>query len=87
MRMNNKRGSFSLIGILLAVLIVGWMAMSVLKNYYKPSQGDAQTQKALEGTGLKTTTYKSALDSAKDQLGGVSQQLNEQGKGIEQAGQ
>lgn len=74
--MKNNKGFFSMVGLLLSVAIVCFLAYFALNVYFKPSPvvGDKETQTQMSQEGINTSSYQSLLDSTKERIKKVEQQ-------------
>ncbi|MFH1359540.1 MAG: hypothetical protein ABIJ41_00690 [Candidatus Omnitrophota bacterium] len=77
MRNGNEKGFASLIGMLLAIAIVAFLAYKAITTYYQKPSADQETQKTMKEQGIDTSTYRSALDSAKQKTAGIEKMMQE----------
>lgn len=66
--MKKSRKGFMFIELLLALVIIMFIAFAVFKLYFKDSSISKETQGVISEQGIDTTNYKSIIDSSKKKL-------------------
>ena len=86
----NKKLAKSLTGsvlaileLLLAVVILLFLAQRALNAYFKPLQSDKKNRE-LTGQGIDTASHRTIVDSTKERVGDFSRQIKDHEKQIEE---
>jgi conjugal transfer/entry exclusion protein len=83
-KIKNRKGFFTLIGLVLAMAIILILLQNVLKNYYGKPILDKTTQQSIAGSGIDVTTYHDVVGSTRQQVQQINQQMQDYGRQIEQ---
>lgn len=75
MSFKTNRG-FTFIGLVAAGALILFLLSLVLRAYFHKTTVDKEVEKSIKEQGLDTTSYKSALGSARDKIGEVQKQHN-----------
>lgn len=75
-----KQKGFSLIGILMATMIICLLYYVAMKFYFQKQIVDKETQKSLAKQGINTNSYKNLIDSAKDKVEEINKKIEEREK-------
>ncbi len=73
-QLTGNGGFLSILGVLLSLLIIGYMSYLMLKSYTKEPLKDKATSGVLAEQGIKTDSYQGIMDSTKTKLNQVTQQ-------------
>ena len=73
-RLNND-GFLSFLGLLLTLMIIGFLSYTAFRNYYSSvSQPDKEMENSLKEQSINTTSYQSVLDSTRKRINDLNQQ-------------
>jgi len=72
-----KDGFLMYIGLLLAVAIILMLFFYLFNTYYKSPSVDGSTQKTLSTHGIDSTSYQSVVDSTREKVKDIEQQMLE----------
>ncbi len=68
-------GFLSLLGILLTLIIIGFLSYTAFKNYSSSvSQTDKSMDKTFKEQGINTTSYQAVLDTTRKRVNDLTQQ-------------
>ena len=72
--MKKIKTGFMFIELLVVLAIIMFIAFKVFKLYFKNLTLNEETQRAISGQGVDTTSYKSIIDSTKKKLQDIQDQ-------------
>lgn len=81
-KINNTKGFFTLLGLILAIAIILFLAQTVLKNYYEKPVLDKTTEQSISGSGIDVTTYHNVVGSTRQKVSDIEKQMQDYGKQI-----
>jgi hypothetical protein len=74
--LSSLRGSFfSLLELLLVLAIILFLSQRFLNMYFKKPNLDKETEEAISGQGINTSSYRGVLDSTRDKIRDINKQL------------
>ncbi len=76
--LRNKKGFASLIGLVLAVAIVCFLAYIALNTYFKRPIADKSLNQTLSEQKIDTTSYQSLIKSTKSKIEDITQQRSQE---------
>ena len=77
MNIKNEKAFMSLIGLLLSIAIIVFVAYKVYNVYLKPSMSQ-ETKKDLSSQGFDTSSQMGALQSSKQKINDINKAIKEQ---------
>ncbi len=77
-KINNIKGFFTLLGLILAIAIILVLAQNALKTYYGKPVLDKTTQESIAGSGIDTTTYHNVVGSTRQKVKDIEKQMQDQ---------
>ncbi|HOX53871.1 MAG: hypothetical protein PHI86_02380 [Candidatus Omnitrophica bacterium] len=83
-KIKNRRGFFTLLGLILAIAIIIILMQTVLKNYYGRPLLDKTTGQSISGNGVNVTTYHDVVGSTRQQVQQINKQMQDYGRQIEE---
>ncbi len=66
--MREVKAGFMFLELLLAAIVVMFLAFAVFKLYFKQPQINQETQKVVAEQGIDTTSYKSTVESVRSRV-------------------
>lgn len=79
----NRKGFFTLIGILLAAAIIFILFYILFNSYYKRPALDETTDKTLSEQNIDTSSYSTIVDSTRKQVKDIEGQLLDRSRQLE----
>lgn len=70
-------GFFTLLGLLLAIVIIFILCYIALRVYFKKPPLDKESEKLLSEQGIETSSYQAILDNARKKIKEVERKLQE----------
>ena len=81
--MKRANNGFAYIELLVVLVIIAFIAIWMLNNYYKKPSIDKETQKVVSEQGIDTTSYSSIVGSVKNTLQNAKDSHSEDSDKIE----
>jgi len=78
-----EQGFLSWVGLLLAVLIMGFMAKFLMKAYFQQPPVDKNTASSLQQQGIRTDNYQVLMNSVRQKLNDVNQHEQAAASGLQ----
>jgi hypothetical protein len=73
-----QQGFLSIVGLLLTVLVMGFLAYFMMKTYFQKPPVDQATATSLEQAGIRSDNYQVLMNSVKQQLGDINKRQQDQ---------
>jgi hypothetical protein len=75
MKKLKDEAGFGIIGLLLSVLILGFLYYFMMKNYLNPPNKDLKSLDGVAAEGIDTRSYQGMVKSAKDKVEQLNQKI------------
>ena len=75
-----EEGFVSMLGLLLSIAIIFFLAYKMYTNYFTKPLLDTQTQKAVSGQGINTSNPQTIVQSTRDSIKGIEKKMQDQQK-------
>lgn len=82
--MLNRETGFSLIGMLLALVIIAILYLLIIRVYFGGSPASRETEEFLNEQGIDTNNYQGLIKSTREKREEINKELERRGKYLEE---